>query len=1076
MTALNGVATAPAFTANFIDGNYLVTASIGISYTADFSLTNINHPSTDIQLSNTTIAENLPAGTVVGTFSTSDPDVGETFTYRQIGGPGTEDYFRFTIDGNTLKTTQILNFETSPTLHIGVCSDDLRGFETCKLFVIIVTDTFEPPTNITLSPSSVPENSPSGTVVGNLSTADLDPGDSFTYSLVPGPGDDDNSSFVIAGAALQTNAILNFEVKNSYNIRIRTLDSHGLEFQKQTLVTVTDVPELVTITVNSLADDTMAGNGACTLREALTNSGLNDTTGGDCVVGGGDLRMISFTVTGIIDLGAALPEANHVNINGPGANMLRIRRNASAPTAFPVFTTAGTTTISGLTVSGGNGFDVGGYTVAGGFLNNGTLTVSNSVITGNSAYLGGGISTYGSLNVVNSLISGNGSQGGGGAIDACGSLTINVINSTLTGNSGTQGGAIHLDCNFTTVNITNSTISHNPGFDGGGIFNRGPNTVNLRNSIVAGNFGGAARNLSGTFVSLGHNLIGSVDSSSGFTVGLANANGDLVGDNSAPIDPLLTALDNHGGPTFTRALLAGSLALGAGDTCVTQLAASGGCFATPLVTDQRGLPRSFNGTIDIGAVQRQATENLVAAAGSPVSQQFANLNITFSDVSAAGITSVEQITAGAAGGLPGGFSLCPTCPSYNIFTSAVFTAPITLCFGVPSITDNATFNQLRVLHGEGNPSVLVNRTSSSDFSTKTICGEVSSLSPFTIAQNVPAPTAAPGSIGGKVTSDDGTALGGVVMELSGAQSARAITNANGVYSFRDVETTAFYTVTPALANYHFAPANRSFSLLANETDAIFTAIPDASPSANPVDLDMYFVRQHYLDFLGREPDTEGLVYWSNEIARCAGNQACVQARRIDVSAAFFVEQEFQQSGSFVYRIYKASPGRRPTYSEFSADRGKVIGGALLERRRQAFANEWVTRADFRNAYPESLSPFEFVNKMYDTAGLQLHDSRQRQGEAMMNNGKTRAAVLRDVIDTSEFSDREYNPSFVLMQYFGYLRRDPDADGYMFWLNALNSGDTSNYRGMVCSFLTSTEYQQRFSRIVSHSNRDCGSIP
>jgi hypothetical protein len=82
-------------------------------------------------------------------------------------------------------------------------------------------------------------------------------------------------------------------------------------------------------------------------------------------------------------------------------------------------------------------------------------------------------------------------------------------------------------------------------------------------------------------------------------------------------------------------------------------------------------------------------------------------------------------------------------------------------------------------------------------------------------------------------------------------------------------------------------------------------------------------------------------------------------------------------------------------------------------------------------------------------------------------------VLRAVVDNSAIKDAAYNPAFVLMEYFGFLRREPDAGGYAFWLDVLNNREPGNYRSMVCAFITSAEYQQRFSPIVSHSNRDCG---
>lgn len=247
----------------------------------------------------------------------------------------------------------------------------------------------------------------------------------------------------------------------------------------------------------------------------------------------------------------------------------------------------------------------------------------------------------------------------------------------------------------------------------------------------------------------------------------------------------------------------------------------------------------------------------------------------------------------------------------------------------------------------------------------------------------------------------------------------------------------------------------------------FGAVP-----ANPINDAQFFVRQHYLDFLGRQPDAAGLDYWTNQITQCGVDDLCLKASRITVSAAFFIEQEFQDTGSFVYRLYRASYGRRPTYAEFVSDRSRVVGGSNLEANKDAFANDWTGRATFLQAYPATMTVDQFVNKLFDTAGLVPFTAERQQLIADMQNGKTRAQALRGVIEISDFKTREYNPSFVLMQYFGYLRRDSDQGGYDFWLNVLNNRAPNNYRGMVCSFITSREYQERFGLLLRRSNADC----
>ncbi len=260
------------------------------------------------------------------------------------------------------------------------------------------------------------------------------------------------------------------------------------------------------------------------------------------------------------------------------------------------------------------------------------------------------------------------------------------------------------------------------------------------------------------------------------------------------------------------------------------------------------------------------------------------------------------------------------------------------------------------------------------------------------------------------------------------------------------------------------------------TSTITVLDNDISPPAtNPLDGAQYFVRQQYLDFLNREPDSGGLSYWTNEITKCGSDQACVKRQRIGVSAAFFIEAEFQQTGSFVYGLYKGSLGRQPNYAEFTLDRSKVVASANLAASKDTLAADFVQRAEFVQAYPASMTNTQFVNKLFDTAALTPFTVERQQQIDAMTAGKTRAQVVRDVIEIPAFKTREYNASFVLMQYFGYLRRDPDPGGYAFWLDILNNRVPNNYVSMVCAFITSAEYQQRFSSVVTRSNSECAGI-
>jgi parallel beta-helix repeat protein len=266
---------------------------------------------------------------------------------------------------------------------------------------------------------------------------------------------------------------------------------------------------------------------------------------------------------------------------------------------------------------------------------------------------------------------------------------------------------------------------------------------------------------------------------------------------------------------------------------------------------------------------------------------------------------------------------------------------------------------------------------------------------------------------------------------------------------------------------------RAVGIIGDGTQAIRDiAVEPTAPGANLIDNAGFFVHQQYLDFLNREPDAAGLAYWTNQIALCGDDAACTRERRIEVSAAFVIENEFQETGSFVYRLYKGTLGRRPTYAEFTADRSKVEAGFAIEETKNALVAEFVTRPEFKTTYPDQMSTADFVNKLFDTARLSPYTSERARLIAEMQGGKTRAEAVREVIEIQAFKDAEYNPSFVLMQYFGYLRRDPEQAGYDFWLNILNNVQPSNYRSMVCAFITSTEYQSRFGPVITHSNREC----
>ena len=268
--------------------------------------------------------------------------------------------------------------------------------------------------------------------------------------------------------------------------------------------------------------------------------------------------------------------------------------------------------------------------------------------------------------------------------------------------------------------------------------------------------------------------------------------------------------------------------------------------------------------------------------------------------------------------------------------------------------------------------------------------------------------------------------------------------------------------------------------------AASVTIRDDSPrvtSANPADDVRFFVRQHYLDFLSREPDASGAQFWTDNIANCGADSQCREVKRIDTSAAFFLSIEFQQTGFLVYRMYEAAFGDIPgslvpvRRDELLPDtqavgRGVVVGAPgweqQLEANKGSFAQAFVSRRRFADAYPAAMTPAEFVAKLNQNAGGALTqpeaDALAQGLAAAGNTQQARAAVLREVAENAGFARREFDRAFVLMEYFGYLRRDPDDGGYRFWLAKLDSfGGDFRRAEMVRAFISSAEYRQRFGQ-------------
>jgi hypothetical protein len=274
--------------------------------------------------------------------------------------------------------------------------------------------------------------------------------------------------------------------------------------------------------------------------------------------------------------------------------------------------------------------------------------------------------------------------------------------------------------------------------------------------------------------------------------------------------------------------------------------------------------------------------------------------------------------------------------------------------------------------------------------------------------------------------------------------------------------------------------------LGTQSSATLTITDDdtTASSTNPINQSPFFVRQQYLDFLSREPDEGGFNAWLNALNTCPQNifngpnqpSGC---DRIFVSGeGFFRSVEFQLKGIYVFLYYKASfgspnnPNYVPQYEQFVPDIRRVTGQTSEEvfAKRLKFSTDWVARTEFVNIYA-STSNTEFVNRLLANLGISLTNPDPDSGVtrdsliASLNNGtKQRAEVLRLIVESREANAVQNNRAFVAIQYYGYLRRTPEAGGYQAWLNVLNDTTLSpqiRTRTMINGFLNSGEYRLRF---------------
>jgi hypothetical protein len=351
-----------------------------------------------------------------------------------------------------------------------------------------------------------------------------------------------------------------------------------------------------------------------------------------------------------------------------------------------------------------------------------------------------------------------------------------------------------------------------------------------------------------------------------------------------------------------------------------------------------------------------------------------------------------------------------------------------------------------------------------------------------------------------------------------ASSRCDFTTAVGTLRFAAGETTKTFKVLITEDNYPEGTETLEL-VLSNLTGGAVLGVPSTAvisitddlvePANNPIDSATGFVHSQYHDFLNREPDALGLSFWTDNIEKCndparlpAGQTVaqCLDKQRESTAIAFFSSPEFQMTGGFVYRLYKGSltgspnydagsPGRFPTSLEFMRDVRQVsegivvnnqISGTTVEANRNQLAADFVLRPEFAARYG-GLNNALYVQELFNTTSIAATaDEKQALVEGLNNGTETRASVLRKIVDGTvvitegnvqfttaygqAFYNQEYRRVFVFMEYVGYLRRNPDAPGFVFWLGKLNQYNGDPFQAeMVRSFILSPEYRSRFGQ-------------
>ena len=334
-------------------------------------------------------------------------------------------------------------------------------------------------------------------------------------------------------------------------------------------------------------------------------------------------------------------------------------------------------------------------------------------------------------------------------------------------------------------------------------------------------------------------------------------------------------------------------------------------------------------------------------------------------------------------------------------------------------------------------------------------------------------------------------------QVTGVASARCDFNtAGGTLQFAAGETTK--PITVSIVNDGYDEGNETFTLTLSNPSGMTLGAPASTtitivdntdvPAHNPfVNSNSFFVRQQYLDFLFREPDTAGFNDWMNVLTNCAPNQGGLGSNpacdRVHVSSGFFRSTEFGERGYWAYRFYHGPLGRRPTFTEFIPDMRRLSGTQTppqQEAARAAFVADFMQRSEFTAIYAgltNAANAAQFIATLEQRSGVVLPASnttqpgqppqfgRQELINKMASGEFTAAQTLQAFIEQKVVFDAFFFRAFVAMQYFGYLLRDPEDAGYNDWVDVLTNGrgtiPPGDFRHLIFGFVWSVEYRQRF---------------